>query len=146
MPYHSLMDNVPRAIRIWTPMKLYFLDTLVNFMTKTNIIYYFHEKIQNLKIIFWSQKQNTKFFCDGKIFFKDIFRLDILFIKSQCSYKFMWPLLLGFRHFNQKIFLNLSITSSDTQIQRPHELLWNLWFDEKVYLILYLLCYKDLQL
>ena len=43
----------------------------------------------------------------------------------------MWPLLLGFIPFNWKTLVNLSIKGSEAQKQRPHELLWMLWFDEK---------------
>ena len=66
------------------------------------------------------------------------------FIKSlsQHSWKFLWPLFLGFRPFNWQILLNLSIKSSEAKKQRPHKLLWMLWFDEKVYLMFLGFSYK----
>ena len=34
-----------------------------------------------------------------------------------------------------RFYSNLSIKGSGAQKQRPHKLLWTLWFDEKVYLV-----------
>ena len=35
-----------------------------------------------------------------------------------------------------RFYWNLSIKGSEVQKQRPHELLWMLWFDGKIYLVI----------
>ena len=43
---------------------------------------------------------------------------------------FVWPLFLDFPVID-RFYYNLSIKGSKAQKQRPHKLLWMLWFDEK---------------
>ena len=58
--------------------------------------------------------------------------LDILFSSNHNIHKSSCGLCCcGFRPFNRKIFVKSIHLKSDAQKQRPHELLWMLWFDEK---------------
>ena len=58
--------------------------------------------------------------------------IDILFHQITLLKKIVWPLYLRWRAFNHvKYWLKTPLPK-----QRPHDLLFKLWFDEKVYLVL----------
>ena len=66
--------------------------------------------------------------------------LDILFSSNRNIHKSSCLLcLLAWYPLIDRFYKNLSIKGSEAQKQRPHEFLWTLWFDEKLYL-LFLFC------